>query len=86
MPATNKSLEAPTWRAITPSDTVNEPRTLRGFDVWAAGDVKWRCTNGYEQTHTFAAPFPVRVTGQIERIYSTLTTVASPTVNIVGLE
>lgn len=81
----NQNLQAPTWTLIAPNDTVDQVPTLRGFEVWSAGDVKWSDITGFDQTHTFAAPFPVRIVGQVKRIWSTGTTVTSPTVNIVGL-
>ena len=67
--------------AITLSDTVDFPVTLRGVDVLIAGTLKVRTVNGQEATYTFtefdpaqAGPyttFPYRLELQIVRIYDT---------------
>lgn len=79
MPSINHSIEVPTWFTPVLSDTASsvagDSRGCRGFEVWNAGDVKWSDVEGYAQTRTFAAPFPIRITGNILRIWSTGTTV-----------
>lgn len=79
MPSESHSIEVPTWFAPVLSDTAQsvagDARGCRGFDVWAAGDIKWTDTEGFSQTRTFAAPFPIRMTGKILRIWTTSTTV-----------
>ena len=81
----NTQLESPTWVAIEKSDTVNPKPSLRGFDVWAAGTVKWTDIENFTQAHTFAAPFPIRILGQVARVWDTGTSLDPSTFEIVGI-
>lgn len=87
MPSNTHSIEVPTWFTPVLSDTAQsvagDGRGCRGFDIWAAGDVKWTDIENYTQTRTMASPFPIRVTGKILRIWATGTTVG--VADIAGL-
>lgn len=73
----NKDLQVPSLSPFVLSDTANLNPTLRGLDVWAAGNVKITDIEGNSTTRTFAAPFPVRWALQIRRVWATGTTVNS---------
>lgn len=81
----NPNLEVPTFIPIVQSDTTIIHPTLRGVDIWAAGTIKLGDVIGNTYgPYTCAAPFPIRLTGQINMIYDTGTSIANA--DIVGLQ
>jgi hypothetical protein len=85
--AVNPNIEPPTF---VPIDTTSGDQvfplssTLRGIDVWGAGDIHFKDILGNSYgPYTVAAPFPIRITGQIRTIVHATTTVTDA--NLVGL-
>lgn len=81
----NPNLEAPTFRAVVQSDSTIISPSLRGIDLWAEGTFKLQDVLGNVYgPYTATAPFPVRITGQINKVFNTDTTIADA--DMVGLQ
>lgn len=85
--AVSTNLEAPTFVAIDTTggdQTFAISQTLRGIDIWGVGDIHVQDVLGNNYgPYTVAAPFPVRITGQIRKIIAATTTITDA--NLVGL-
>lgn len=80
----NRDLQVPTFGPATAlSDSVDLKPTLRGIDVWEAGNVSVTDITGKTRTRAFTAPFPVRWAVQIKRVNATGTNISAA--NIDGL-
>lgn len=84
----NTSVHAPSLVAVTQSNTVNEPFSLRGLDIFVAGTVKVTTIDDVDIAVTFPAAaaggsYPYRWEGQIKRVWDTGTSLTDA--QMVGL-